>query len=106
MSKTETTPEPIGPATVTVLGHVWKPGDPWAGLDFSRATLRMGSIWSNDDYHLQVPWCHPDDQDETWGTAAYEPDTFYRIRPSRKGWRFVQVDGVWMVTKEPANVAA
>jgi hypothetical protein len=98
-----TTPQPIGPHTVTVLGSIWRPSAPWAGLDFSRAKLRDTSIWG-DDYHLNVPWCHPSDQDETWGTPAYEPDCWYRVRPRRKSWRFVQVDGVWMVAeREPAN---
>ena len=99
--------QPIGPDTVTVLSHRWKASDPWGGLDFTRAELRTGSIWSANDYHLNVPWCHPADQDAAWGTAAYVPDCWYRVRPRRKAWRFVQVDGVWMVdTQQRAARAA
>jgi hypothetical protein len=102
MTEHQTTPayQPIGPATVTVLGSIWPANAPWSGLDFTRAKLCNTSIWGGDcDYHLRVPWCHPDDQDSTWGTAAYQEDCWYRIRPRRESWRFVQVAGVWMVAE-------
>ena len=86
---------PIGPKTVTVLGS-HRPADwEWGGFDWSRAELRSGSIWSPDDYHLGVPWSHPND--------GHDPgnDAIYRIRLKR-GWRsFVKVDGAWMVSKAP-----
>jgi hypothetical protein len=87
----------IGPKTVRVLGYKWSANAPWAGLHFDKAVLRTGSIWSDDDYHLDVPWLHPDD-------VAMEPypDAWcrYRVRPAR-GWHsFVLVDGVWMVSKD------
>ena len=96
----QATPEAIGPATVTVLGHIWDGKAPWNGLDFTRAELRETSIWG-PDYHLRVPWRHPDDAACQEG---HEDECFDRVRPRRRGWRFVQVGGEWMVTnKEPAN---
>ena len=89
----------IGPKTVTVLGSHWRDGHSWQGFDWSRAELRSGSIWSNDDYHLGVPWAHPDDRKMT----NDDPDVFgvYRVRLKR-GWKsFVQVDGEWRVSKAP-----
>lgn len=89
---------PIGPTTVTVLGSHWRESAPWAGFDFSRAEIRSGSIWSPDDYHLGVPWMHPDDPAQ----IGRDPDdeSIYRLRLKR-GWRsFVCIDGVWLVSKE------
>ncbi len=95
---------PIGPKTVTVLGSHWSAHWKWDGFDFSRAELRSGSIWSNDDYHLGVPWAHPDDR------RRYndDPDVFgiYRLRLKR-GWKsFVRVDGVWCVSNAPRQDGA
>lgn len=90
---------PIGPKTVTVLGSHWPARWEWEGFDFTRAELRSGSIWSNDDYHLSVPWMHPDDI-ARWGR---DPDFegIYRIRLKR-GWKsFVRVDCEWRVSKAP-----
>lgn len=93
------TTAPIGPKTVTVLGSHWRDGPLWTGFDWARAELRSGSIWSNGDYHLGVPWAHPDDR----RNFVDDPDIFgiYRLRLKR-GWKsFVQVDGVWSVSKAP-----
>jgi hypothetical protein len=86
---------PIGPATVTVNGDHWPAKWAWAGLHFEDAHLRSRSPWCNDDYHLGVPWMHPDDYD----VMHDDPDCWatYRVRPKR-GWRsFVRIDGVWHV---------
>lgn len=88
---------PIGTKTVWVNGSNWRWS--WAGFDFSRAEMRSGSIWSNDDYHLGVPWMHPDYIERYGRDPSFEG--IYRIRPKR-GWRsFVRVDGVWLVSKAP-----
>jgi hypothetical protein len=90
---------PIGPATVTVNGDHWPAKWAWAGLHFEDAHLRSRSPWCNDDYHLGVPWMHPDDYD----VMHDDPDCWatYRVRPKR-GWRsFVRIDGVWHVSSEP-----
>lgn len=88
---------PIGITTVWVNGSNWRGS--WAGFDFTRAELRSGSIWSRADYHLGVPWMHPDDE------AFYgrDPDSegIYRVRVKRPWKSFVQVDGTWLVSKAP-----
>lgn len=92
----------IGPDTVTVLGSRWKADAPWAGLDFSRAILReqntaelalLGPEKASPDHHLDVPWCHPDDQPEGWDDGM-----MYRVRPHYRcrSYRFVRrPDGTW-----------
>lgn len=101
---------PVSPATVTVLGHRVTPTSPaWLGLDLSRAILReqntlemfLFGAKAPPDHHLDVPWCHPTDQPHGWNDGA-----MYRVRPRRKGWRFVQVGGEWMVASpkwQPAD---
>ena len=90
---------PIGPKTVTVNGGRWTAKSNWRGLYLDRAELLHKSLWNalgmpGDDYHLRVPWLHPDD-----AHYADDPDSwaFYRVRPKRDRDRFVRVDGVWMV---------
>lgn len=88
---------PIGPATVTVLGSHWRAGPLWAGFDFTRAEVRSHNLFGVEDYHLGVPWMHPDDI-KTYGR---DPDMegIYRLRLKR-GWRsFVCIDGQWLVSK-------
>lgn len=89
---------PIGPATVTVLGYHWRAGPRWDGFDFARAELRSHCPLG-EDYHLSVPWMHPDDKAQ----HADDPDCWciYRLRLKR-GWKsFVQVDGAWHVSRAP-----
>lgn len=69
---------PVTPDTVTVLGSHWTGTDAaWRGLAFSRATLKTTSIWGND-LHLDVPFCHPDDQYDGWED---DDDCWARVRP-------------------------
>ena len=90
---------PISIATVTVNGSHWPAKWNWGGFDLSRAELRSGSIWADGDYHLGVPWMHPDDVARHGRDPEYE--CIYRLRLKR-GWRsFVQIDGVWCVSKVP-----
>jgi hypothetical protein len=93
---------PVAPDTVTVLGCRWKATEPaWQGLDFTKARLRTQStlmlfvVGPNDapyDLHLDVPFCHPNDQPEGW-----DDETVYRVRPiaapGRK-WRGKMVEAV------------
>jgi hypothetical protein len=90
---------PINAKSVTVLGSHWPDGPLWAGFDFTRAELRSHSLLRGGDYHLGVPWAHPDDRKR----SNDHPDVFgvYRLRLKRPWKSFVQVDGVWMVSKEP-----
>ena len=92
---------PIAPNTVTVLGSRWKADAPWAGLDFTKARLRTQSTLMlyvcgpNEapyDLHLDVPWCHPDDQPEGW-----DDEMVYRVRPIAEPgqkWRRRMVESV------------
>lgn len=92
---------PIGPKTARVNRAHWKESYPWAGLKFALAEICHRSIWG-DDYHLRVPWMHPDDRD----AMADDPEwwAYYRIRPKR-GWRsFVKIGDIWHVSKaKPAS---
>ncbi len=102
---------PVAPDTVTVLGYHAKPTDPmWLGLDFSRAELRSrASImllmcgWDAPiDLHLNVPWCHPDDQPYGWE----EDGCWYRVRPRPeigKRWRGKLVKSVAIVAAPELN---
>ncbi|TRD03787.1 hypothetical protein FJV76_14210 [Mesorhizobium sp. WSM4303] len=100
---------PIDPTTCTVLGYKPKNADDplWAGLEMSRAELRN---WA--DYHLAVPWEHPDDQ------ARFKDDpkdwAIYRVRPAMepgKKWKgkkvqsvgLVHADGAWWIDVEFAS---
>ena len=104
---------PVSPETVTVLGRrVNSKSASWRGLNFSKAdllaqaTLMMavcGSDIAPFDYHLRVPFCHPDDQT---GTAGDWTECFYRVRPRMKPgklWEgrmvetvfFERVNGEW-----------
>lgn len=77
---------PVGPDTCSVNGSRYKANSPvWLGLDFSRAEIRtqswlmvgmLGSHEASYDLHLNVPFCHPDDQPGGW-----EDGTYYRVRP-------------------------
>lgn len=53
--------------------------------------------------HLQVPWLHPDNHDETWGTATYVPTCWVGLRPIHDTDWFVLKDGVWMVARYTAD---
>lgn len=66
---------PVEPKNVEVLGYRVRESDPmWAGLDLSRAVLRL---WHGYPPHLGVPWCHPADQ-----TGDPEDfDCIYRVYP-------------------------
>lgn len=87
-------PLPLSPATVTVNSNRVTTDCPsWRGLDLTHAELREDSIWGPGDHHLRVPYAHPDDPARWW------KGTFFRVRPRRRAWRFVQMDGVWMVEK-------
>lgn len=89
---------PIGPKTVRVMGSHWKESAPWSGLkfDWSLTEVRSGSIWSNDDYHLRVPFIHPDDE----GGTHEEENMYYRVRLKRPWKSFVKIGGVWHVSKD------
>ena len=90
---------PIGPKTVTVLGSHWKEGPLWTGFDWTRAELRSASIWSNDDYHLGVPWMHPNDISR-YGRNK-DMSGIYRLR-LKSGWKsFVRIGDEWRVSKAP-----
>jgi hypothetical protein len=94
----ETVTAPIGSKTVTVCGEHWKESAPWGGFDWSKAEIRSDSIWYNGDYHLGVPWMHPEDQARGY---ASDPDWWgiYRVRLKR-GWHsFVCISGEWRVSK-------
>jgi hypothetical protein len=86
---------PVSPDTCKVLGYRVKSDSPaWLGLDFSRAIVRTkstlmmmvcGSANAPYDLHLDVPFCHPDDQPDGW-----EDDMVYRVRliaEPGKRWR-------------------
>jgi hypothetical protein len=100
-SKHQTT-MPVSPKTVTVLGYRVKATDPaWLGLDLSRAILREQSTAgmfllgpdAPPDHHLDVPWCHPNDQPGGWRDGLK-----YRVRPRRKAWRFVKEGDEWRLS--------
>lgn len=102
MQGDEKTTLPISPKTVTVLGHRVKGTDAaWLGLDLSRAILRERSTLgvamlgpnAPPDHHLDVPWCHPEDQPAGWNDCC-----MYRVRPRREGWRFVKEGDEWRVS--------
>jgi hypothetical protein len=107
----------VEPATVTVLGYKVRATDPsWTGLDLSRAEPRTqssimlhicGSDEAPRDVHLNVPWCHPDDQTG----SADDFDCRYRVRPRMepgKNWKgrrvrgvdFERWDGTWYIVVE------
>lgn len=100
---------PVSAATCTVNGFRYRADEePWTGLDMPRAVLRekttimmvcLGRENAPADHHLDVPWCHPDDQPEGWSDEMR-----YRVRPRRKGWRFQQIDGQWRLVR-PASAA-
>lgn len=76
------------PETIEVLGRRVRGADPaWAGLDWSRASLRGRA-------KIGVPWCHPSDQ-------TGSPDDFdciYTVRPQAepgKRWRRKMVKDAW-----------
>lgn len=99
---------PVTPATCTVNGYAYHPKDAaWAGLDLSRAIVRekstaavalLGPDRAWPDHHLDVPWCHPDDQPEGWSDCIR-----YRVRPRRRGWRFEKREDEWRLVREPAQ---
>lgn len=80
---------PITPQTVTVNGYrVTESYAAWRGLDWSNVRLWESKIEPGAQT-LVVSWKHPDDPPPA--------DCFYRVRPRRKGWRFVLVGDVWMI---------
>lgn len=105
---------PVSPATTTVLGYRVKATSPmWAGLDLSKAEPRMQTtlelaFFGADavtDIHLDVPWCHPEDQ------ARGGEWVKYRVRPrmeAGKRWRgkvvksvaFERWNGEWAIAVE------
>lgn len=96
---------PVSPETVTVLGYRVKADSPaWLGLDLSRAILReqntlelvlFGKDAAPPDHHLDVPWCHPQDQPHGWRDGC-----MYRVRPRRKAWRFVKEGDEWRLSRK------
>lgn len=85
---------PVTPETVTVLGYPVKATDPaWTGLDFAHAEIRENGLVEGD-HHLRVPWAHRQDRPDYW------MGTHYRVRPRRKGWRFVREGEVWWLVRE------
>jgi hypothetical protein len=108
---------PVDNTTCTVLGHKAAADSPlWTGLDLTRAELRVQStlflaiIGPNAaplDLHLDVPWCHPEDQ-----TGDLDDfDSWYRVRPIMepgKKWKrnlvksvaFERWDGKWWLAVE------
>ncbi len=96
---------PVDRSTVTVLGSVWGPKAPWAGLDFANARVRnqstlMMMIAGKDapyDHHLDVPFIHPDD-----GPLS-EAECVYRVRPRMKPgkrWQGRKVRSVQFVRQD------
>ena len=92
---------PVSPDTVTVLGYRVKANSPmWAGLDWSDVILRERSTAAmlcfgasaQPDHHLDIAWSHPDDDRAAW------EGTRYRVRPRRKGWRFVKEGDEWRIS--------
>jgi hypothetical protein len=96
---------PVAPENVEVLGYRVKADNPmWAGLDLSRAALRL---WKGYGPHLGVPWCHPEDQ-----TGDPEDfDCIYRVCPRAEvgeRWKrkivksvaLVNEDGKWWIDVE------
>lgn len=87
--------KPINPGNCTVNGYIVKETDPdWTGLDFTNCELRHFSIWG-EDYHLRVPWWHPED-----GPAPNPPEMYYRVRPKSQSDTFYQDDGVWFIVRK------
>lgn len=93
---------PVTPDTVTVLGaRVTADSIMWRGLDWSDVILRERNtltmlVLGRDapqDHHLDIAWAHPAD-----GRAAWE-GTRYRVRPRRKGWRFVKEGAEWRLVR-------
>lgn len=98
---------PINHQTVTVNGSKWRERDPWNGLDFTKAEVReQSSLWlvlvgpskAPPDHHLFVPWCHPADQPEGW-----EDGCMYRVRPRKKGYRFIRIGDEWRLSRAPTS---
>ena len=92
---------PVSPDTVTVLGaRVTETSPAWRGLDWSDAILRERSTAAlamlgpdaPPDHHLDVGWAHPSDPRDAW------EGTRYRVRPRRKGWRFVREGDAWRIS--------
>ena len=96
---------PVSPGTMKVLGYKVKADSPmWAGLNLARADLIVQStlmmrVCGHDaapfDLHLNVPWCHPEDQT---GDPSDWDDCKYRIRPKMevgKKWKGRIVDAVF-----------
>lgn len=113
---------PVEPSTVEVLGNKVKEDSPmWRGLDLANAEPRVQStlflflIGEGEaplDIHLNVPWCHPEDQ----SGSPEDFDCRYRVRPRmqpRKKWKgklvksvaFERWDGKWFIAyeTEPAS---
>jgi hypothetical protein len=93
---------PVTPDTVTVLGSRVKADCPmWRGLDWSdvilreRNTLEMALLGpkASEDHHLDIAWAHPADGKRACAGCRY------RVRPRRKGWRFVQQGDEWRLQR-------
>lgn len=112
---------PVSPETVTVLGSRVKATDAaWLGLDLANAEPRtqntlslfvFGPDGAGLDLHLDVPWCHPDDQ--TGSPADF--DCRYRVRPRMepgKRWKgkmvksvaFERWRGEWFIAVETGRI--
>ena len=76
---------PITPATVTILGSVYKGNSTiWAGLRLHEAQLQHEKC-------LGVPWCHIDDPWPDGGCV-------YRVRPLQEGYEFAKArNGAWVL---------
>jgi hypothetical protein len=101
---------PVDAMTCEVLGSHYAQSSPvWTGMDLARAEVRSQSTImlalvgkeAHYDLHLDVPWCHPDDQ-------TGSPDDFdcvYRVRPKMepgKKWKGKMVEAVSFVRKGDA----
>lgn len=86
---------PLTSATVEIDGSCWGPKSTiWAGLRWHDAVFRASSIWSNDDPHLSVPFCHISDDMES------EHCGWSRIRARDPEWKFVMAaNGAWVLQK-------
>ncbi len=86
--------QPISADRVTINGYRYKTESPaWAGLDLTKAVERHYSIWGKD-YHLDVPFWHPDD-----GPHPDPPEMRYRVRPRRVREHFERRGDMWGIAK-------
>lgn len=83
---------PICSATVEILGSHWPQKSPiWAGLRLHEARVReMGPVGPR--HHLEVPWCHVDNESDG------EDDAIYRLDPKDERYKFTKAkNGAWVL---------